>query len=219
MAGFCRVIGKKITDLEENWLDGLSSDGTKVLVDIGTGDGRFVLDMAREHSDHLCIGIDAAVENLSKTSRVAAAKPKKGGVPNAIFLRGAAENLPGLLGGIADIVTINYPWGSLMKIVSEPDIGYLRQIREICKSGAELSVLLNYSVFEDDDYLERLGLGDLIKPADNEDLPDAYADAGFRLTQSEIFAGDPPIRTMWGRHLVRGSNRLSFMIKADTIEI
>ena len=198
MKDFIRVVGKQLTELEDNWFKTASIETEKVLIDLGTGDGRFVLDMARENADFLCIGIDAAIENMTKTSRVAAAKPKKGGVPNAFFLRGAAENLPGPFSGQIDFVSINYPWGSLMKIVSVPDVDEIKKIRQVCKPDAELSIFLNYSVFEDDDYLERLGLGDITKPADNDLLADRYAEAGFEIQERELFAGDPPFRTLWG---------------------
>ncbi len=215
MASFHKIIGKKTLPLTEEWQDDFTQE--KVLIDIGTGDGRFILDAAREEPDCLCIGVDAAAENMLKNSRTAAARPKKGGLPNALYIRGAAENLPGPFLGMADIVSINYPWGSLMRITSEPGIEHLKKIRAICKSGAELTVLLNYYVFEDSDYMQRLGFGDIEKPADNPEFTNAYKQAGFEVKRSEIFAGDPPVRTMWGRHLVRGSNRTTMLIEAIAI--
>ena len=215
MTAFYKIIGKKAHPLEEEWQDNLGHRET--LIDIGTGDGRFILDAAKENPDILCIGIDAAAENMQKNARNAASNPKKGGTPNALFLRGASENLPGPFEGIADKVTVNYPWGSLMRIVSEPEVENLEKIRKICKNTAQLTVLLNYYVFEDREYMDRLGMSDIIAPADNENLATAYEKVGFRITKSEIFAGDPPIRTMWGRHLVRGSNRTTMLIEASAI--
>lgn len=217
MASFQKVVGKKILPLEDNWFDQYEDSTEKRLIDIGTGDGRFILDTAREHPEWLCIGMDAAAENMQKNAGKASAKPKKGGLSNAMFVRGAAENLPGPFAGKADMVTVNYPWGSLMRIVSEPDPDNLKKIRQLCKNGADLSIFLNYYVFEDRDYMERLGFADIIKPAENEALPDIYLQAGFRINKSEIFAGDPPFRTMWGRHLVRGSNRTTLLIEAEAI--
>ncbi len=217
MASFQRVVGKKIEPLEDNWFDQYKDTAEKLLIDIGTGDGRFILDAAREHPEWLCIGIDAAAENMQKNAGKASAKPKKGGLPNVLFLRGAAENLPGPFAGKADMVTVNYPWGSLMRIVSEPDLDNMKKIRDLCKPGAELTVFLNYYVFEDREYMERLGFSDIAKPAENEDLPEIYKQAGFQINKSEIFAGDPPFRTMWGRHLVRGSNRTTLLIEAEAI--
>ena len=214
MAAFNRVIGKKISPLAADWLTETINEYDQVLIDVGTGDGRFIIDTARENPGWLCIGIDAAAENMVKLSRNAAAKPKKGGLANAHFVRGAAEHLPGLFTAVADFVTINYPWGSLMKIVSEPQMAHLQRIRDICKTGAELSILLNYYVFDDDEYLQRLGLGDIEKPAESEKLVGCFEKAGFRIERRELFEGDPPIRTKWGRHLIRGSNRLTLSIDA-----
>lgn len=214
MSAFDRVLGKKLSPLTDEVLTGLSEHADTVLIDVGTGQGKFVLDAAREDPSRLVVGIDAVAENMSKSARSANANPKKGGVANALFIRAAAEKLPGPFKGLADELTVQYPWGSLMRIVSEPAVPYLEGLRQVCKTRAKLSVLLNYSVFEDRPYLDRLGMGDIADPASNPDLPDAYAKAGFEVTLREVIHGDPPIRSAWGRHLVRGSARTTLMIDA-----
>ena len=214
MAAFDRVLGKKVAPLVPEDLAVLTEGRSGVLVDVGTGQGKFILDAAREDPDRLCVGIDAVAENMAKSARNAGASPKKGGLSNALFVRAAAERLPGPFAGLADTVTVQYPWGSLMRIVSEPALDHLRALRGLCRDGAELSVLLNYSVFEDREYLERLGMGDIVDPAENPDMEALYAQAGFRMTRREVIHGDPPIRSAWGRHLVRGSARTTLMIEA-----
>lgn len=214
MSAFDKVLGKKLAPLTRADLDDPLARAESVLIDVGTGQGKFILDAAREDPTRLVIGIDAVAENMAKSARSAGASPKKGGLPNAIFVRAAAEKLPGPFEGLADELTVQYPWGSLMRIVSEPTVEHLTGLRRICKSGAKLSVLLNYSVFEDRPYLERLGMGDIDDPAENPTLPDAYAAAGFEVTYRAVIHGDPPIRSAWGRHLVRGSARTTLMIDA-----
>lgn len=219
MAAFDRVLGKKTAPLDETELRALCERHQSVLIDLGTGQGKFVLDAARDDPTCLCIGVDAVAENMAKSARTAAASVKKGGLANALFIRAAAEKLPGPLAGLADTLTVQYPWGSLMRIVSQPAPEHLPGLRAVCKDGAVLSVLLNYSVFEDLPYLERLGMGDIVDPASNPEMEKAYAAAGFVITRRELIHGDPPIRSAWGRHLVRGSARSTLMIDATAVAI
>lgn len=212
MAGFKRVFGRKIQDLDSDWLRQCAAAAAGTLIDIGTGEGKFILDSAREKTDWLHIGLDAAAENMMPASRTAAARKTR--LDNVVFLRGAAEKLPDQLSGLADRVTIHYPWGSLMRIAAEPDVEAMAGVRQCCKPGARLTVLLNYSVFEDRNYLERLGFGAVPDPATNENLQAAYAWAGFLIEQRYVTSGDPSVRTSWGRHLVRGSDRKTLVIEA-----
>ncbi len=214
MSAFDIVLGKKTAPLESEVLAARRADYAAVAMDVGTGQGKFVLDLAKDFPDKLVIGVDAVAENMAKSARAAGASVKKGGLPNALFVRAAAERLPGPFEGSVDELTVQYPWGSLMRIVSEPSLDHLRLLRAVCKPGASLSVLLNYSVFEDRPYLERLGMGDIEDPAESETLPETYAAAGFRMTHRELIHGDPPVRTAWGRHLVRGSARSTLIIDA-----
>ena len=213
----CRqVVGRKIYDIDDSVPADRASAFAATVLDIGTGEGRFVLESARAHPDRFHIGIDAAAENMAKASRTADARKTR--LENALFLRLAAEQLPAGLAGLADQVSVHYPWGSLMRIVSQPEIGHLAKIAACCRTGARLSVLLNYSVFEDRDYLERLGMADIEDPGASETLEQDYAEAGFRIEHREIIAGDPDVRTAWGRHLVRGSSRRTLVIEASAVE-
>jgi hypothetical protein len=61
------------------------------------------------------IGIDANAASMADASRRAARPVKRGGLPNALFVVAAAENLPSELGGWAEAVTVHFPWGSLLR--------------------------------------------------------------------------------------------------------
>lgn len=214
VGAFERVIGKRSIPVDPVWLAEHSRRYGSVELDIGTGDGRYVLDAARADPERLVIGVDAVAGNMVESARKASASTRKGGLENAVFFRGAAEQLPGPFADLADWVTINYPWGSLMRIVAEPDTDALRGIRASCKFGAGLRILLNYTVISDRPYLERLGLGALVDPVDNPSLSSAYEGAGFVVEGCQVFAGDPPVRTRWGRQLVRGAARQTLSIEA-----
>jgi len=219
MAGsFERVLGKKRAPLDSGQLAGLVGNHEPVVIDLGTGDGRFVLDLAREDPSTLVIGIDPVPENMAESARKAAGSPKKGGAPNAVFIRGAAERMPGPFLGVADLVTVNYPWGSLMRIVAEPVVEDLRKLRSVCKPGADLRVHLNQAVLADREYLERLGMETIGDPRTDDGLIEAYAAAGFVVHDRSVFAGDPPFRSRWARQLIRGSARETLLIEASAGE-
>ena len=52
---------------------------------------------------------------MAESSLRAARPGPKGGLPNAIFLVAAAEQLPADLAGVADEVQVLFPWGSLLR--------------------------------------------------------------------------------------------------------
>ena len=84
-------------------------------IDIGTGDGRAVLDAAAREPATLVLGLDANAAAMVEASRRAAGPARKGGRENVRFLVAAAEKPPAALLGIADLVTVRFPWGSLLR--------------------------------------------------------------------------------------------------------
>ena len=58
---------------------------------------------------------------MAESSLRAARTARKGGLPNALFVVAAAERPPGELLGIADELTIAFPWGSLLRGVIAGD--------------------------------------------------------------------------------------------------
>jgi 16S rRNA (adenine(1408)-N(1))-methyltransferase len=86
-----------------------------VTIDVGTGDGRTVLAAAVREPTTLALGIDASAAAMAEASRRAARSPRKGGLDNARFVLAAAESLPAELAGRASLVTVLFPWGSLLR--------------------------------------------------------------------------------------------------------
>jgi 16S rRNA (adenine(1408)-N(1))-methyltransferase len=115
----------------------------RVAVDLGTGSGQAVLRRARLNSSELVVGIDADARTMAEASRRAASSPRRGGLPNALFLAAAAEELPGALACRADNVTIALPWGSLLRGLLTADVGLLASIIGMLRADGELEVLLS----------------------------------------------------------------------------
>ena len=109
------------------------------LIDIGTGDGRFVRALAEQQPNWFVIGIDACRENLRVRSRA--------GLPNVLYLIANARALPAELGGLADRLTINFPWGSLLSGLLDGDPGLLGGLSSVARPGAGLEIRLNGEAF------------------------------------------------------------------------
>ena len=82
---------------------------------MGTGAGRAVLAAAAREPTTLALGIDASAAAMAEASRRAAGPTRKGGLENVRFVLAAAETLPGDLAGRAALVTVLFPWGSLLR--------------------------------------------------------------------------------------------------------
>ncbi|MGH2611303.1 MAG: class I SAM-dependent methyltransferase, partial [Tepidiformaceae bacterium] len=85
-------------------------------IDLGTGDGSFVLRAAQADPGRLWVGIDPVAASMAKTSTTAI----RSRAENAIFVLGSVESLPAEFEGLAGRVTVNLPWGSLLRAVAAP---------------------------------------------------------------------------------------------------
>ena len=185
-----------------------------VHVDLGTGDGKFVLRAARAEPDVLHIGVDALEEPMAESIRRASSKPARGGVPNARFMVADAMLPPASLRGRAGLVTVNYPWGSLLRAVAEPEPAGLAAIVGLLRPGGRLVAVLNASAAEDGAYAERLELPPLDGDHLREVVIPGWSDAGLVDLECHALAAgeDPPYRTSWGQRLVRGSGRETVVV-------
>jgi 16S rRNA (adenine(1408)-N(1))-methyltransferase len=183
-------------------------------VDLGTGDGKFVLRAARAEPDVLHIGVDALEEPMAESIRRAASKPARGGVPNARFMVADAMWPPASLRGQAGLVTVNYPWGSLLRAVAAPEPSGLGAVVGLLRTGGRLIAVLNASAAEDSAYAEKLELPPLDGEHVGERVIPGWQDAGLVDVSSHALAAgeDPPYRTTWGQRLVRGSGRETVVV-------
>lgn len=167
------------------------------------------MDLAKLEADTFVIGIDANAKPLEKPSVKITRKSAKGGLPNALFVQAAAEDLPSELASVADSVTVNLPWGSLLRAVLLPDSEVLRGIRRLLKPGGELEVVTAIDPVRDLQELARLGLSQLTEQHFETDLVQAYRNAGLERGKNTGFAkaGALPIETTWGKRLSRSSER------------
>ncbi|HUP49471.1 MAG TPA: methyltransferase domain-containing protein [Thermoanaerobaculia bacterium] len=183
---------------------GSSSDtGEGVVIDIGTGDGRFVYQSARNDPNRLYIGVDANRRPLEKISEKIHRRPARGGLPNVLFVQAAAEDLPSELDGTADEVHVHFPWGSLLRAVATGERGVLDNLRRICAPGALLEVVIGLDPERDGGEIERLGLPSLSTSFIDSVLAPRYEQAGFDLVERGVLPASEwtRLRTSWAGRL------------------
>ncbi|HEV2833892.1 MAG TPA: class I SAM-dependent methyltransferase [Pyrinomonadaceae bacterium] len=183
--------------------------GEGVIIDIGTGDGRFVYQSARRNPKKFYIGIDPNVRPLEKISEKIHRKPAKGGASNVLFIQAAVEDLPAELNGVADELHVHFPWGSLLRAVATADLSVLRNLRKICAVGALLEVVIGLDSIRDRSELERLEITELSLQQIDEVLSRKYAEAGFEITERGILPASewPEFNTSWAKRLQQSEQR------------
>src|SRR5688572_27906362 len=143
------VNGTKVMDASHDLIHSLLSDSRQKVIDLGAGDGRYVYESARTDPATLYIAIDPDAETLADYAFRASRKPARGGVANALFVVASVEALPSELTGIADRVRVNFPWGSLMRGLLEPDPSIVRAILSLAKPGGNIELVMSYDPAHD----------------------------------------------------------------------
>jgi len=212
-----QVVGKSTIDLDAVGLAALRArfpDG--MLVDLGTGDGKHVLAVARRRPDALIVGLDAGPAAMRKTAARAAAKPAKGGVPNAVFLWAAVEDLPAELTDVTEVHCL-MPWGSLLRAFVEPNEHVLRGVAGRCRPGADFLLTLNLHAWRP----PVPEVGDTAEPTPDSiaELAATYAAAGWQLDSADYLdaAGIAELGTSWTKRLGSSRSELDVLALRGTI--
>ena len=129
------IQGKHTYDVDAAALAARLQAYADVLIDLGTGDGRYVRHVVAARPRWFAIGVDACRENLRDASRHL---PR-----NALFAIANARALPPEIEGLATEITINFPWGSLLAGLVEGDPGLLAGLCAVARPGAVLHLRLN----------------------------------------------------------------------------
>ena len=144
-----------------------------MIVDVGTGDGRAVVDRAVDEPNALVVGVDASAAAMATASRRAARR----GPRNALFFAEGAERFAGSpLAGSAHLVTVTFPWGSLLRGVLGLDEAALCGVAALLRQRGDLRVLA--SVVPGDRVAGMECLDDSAEPA----IRAAWLAAGLELT-------------------------------------
>jgi 16S rRNA (adenine(1408)-N(1))-methyltransferase len=110
-----------------------------VLLDLGTGDGRYVVERAAAMPGALVLGVDASPASMAPAWR----RLQRRRLTNALLVVARAEDLPGELDGVVDEVTVHFPWGSLLRGMLTADARIAAGLARVTRPGAAVTALLS----------------------------------------------------------------------------
>jgi len=211
------VAGKATTELSPAAFAELREGYDELVVDVGTGDGKHVLAVARARPRALVVGLDAGPDAMRRTAARAAAKPAKGGTPNAIFVWAAVEQWPAGLDGVTEVHSL-MPWGSLLRALVRPDAEVLRAVAAHCLPGAAFLLTFNLHAWRP----PVPEVGSTPEPTPQSALAvlaPAYAAAGWALnTAAYAGAGEiAALGTSWTKRLNSSRDALDVLALHGTI--
>jgi 16S rRNA (adenine(1408)-N(1))-methyltransferase len=211
------VVGKATQELSAEQFAALRDGYRELVVDLGTGDGKHVLAVARRRPDALVVGLDAGPDAMRKVAARAAAKPAKGGTSNALFLWAAVEQWPAGLDGITEVHSL-MPWGSLLRAFVTPDPDVLRTVAGHCRPGTPFLVTLNLHAWRP----AVPEVGPTPEPTPDSAatvLAPDYARAGWTLTGAEYpdEAALAELGTSWTKRLGSSRDDLAVLALRGTI--
>ena len=129
------IRGKVSLDLDLTGLNARLANYTRIHLDLGTGDGRYVRYLAERNSRWFFLGVDSCRENLHEHSRAK--------LPNLLYIIASAQSLPQELRGLVSHITINFPWGSLLESLLNGDSRLLCGLESVASPCASVDVRLN----------------------------------------------------------------------------
>ena len=89
------------------------------------------------------IGIEAVAAAMAESSLRAARPERRGGAPNALFFVAAAERVPDALCGIADELTVLFPWASLLRGALAFDADAASGLASLVRPGGRVEILVS----------------------------------------------------------------------------
>jgi len=82
---------------------------------------------------------------MREASRRAARSARRGGLSNAIFVASSLDALPPRLNGLAALVAVHFPWGSLLRASLGQDVEAAAHMASLVAPGGRLRLLVSAS--------------------------------------------------------------------------
>ena len=213
--------GRQTEDLDEPDLRRRAAEAERVLIDVGTGDGRTALRLARDNPGHLVIGLDPAADRMRESSARAARKPSRGGAGNVLFVVALVEEAPAALHGLADEVRVQLPWSGLLRGVVRGDPGILRGLRRLARDDALMTVTIGADIWRDPVPVDVADLAPILPGEPNDELRRRYLDAGFvilGIEEADRETAETGTGTSsWGRRLDASRRGAAFLVVRATV--
>ena len=211
------VTGKAVETVDAGTFRARASEYRGLLLDVGTGDGALPYRLAGELPTVLCVGLDpnaaGMAEHARRASRMSpAGKPARGGRPNCAYVVASIEEPPEAMSGLADAITINFPWAALLEIVlglrEDSGATLTGALDRLAAPNCALQLLVNE--------VTDLPAIPAVDPALlRERLDSALAAAQFRISACEWLEPATRVRSRWGGRLIQGSDRRVVRLRAS----
>jgi len=134
---------------------------------------------------------------MGEASRRAARPVDRGGLPNALFVVAAIEHPPVELRGLADVVTVRFPWGSLLRGILGADPVAARGLGSLVRPGGRIEAFV--SLIDRDG---PAGLAERLE--DRAGLEASWVELGFRVEALELVSPAVALTSgsSWAKRLV-----------------
>lgn len=192
-------------------------EAAPLVVDVGAGDGRWAYDQARHDASTLYVALDPDAASLADYAYRAGRKPSRGGAENARFVVASVEDLPPELQGIAGLVRVNFPWGSLLRGLVLPEKHVLVALAGLGAGDARFEFVISYDPEHDIAGLAGETLPPLTEARIDDVLRPPYSEAGLQIEVRRQMSLDEAIKlpSTWARRLLHGRPRDVFWIEGS----
>lgn len=203
------LVSNKIENINKENLIAKTSAFSKVEIDLGTGDATYVVKSALQNADTFYIGIEPAISQLKKAVRDLNRKK----LENTLLVIGSVENLPEELENLADVVVINFPWGTLLKAV----LVNLKDIAKLIKKGGKLQIVFGYDKELEPSETKRLELPNIDDEFINVKVKKKIEEAGLVVKSIEKISASKvkQIESSWAKKLSYNNTRPFHLIVAE----
>ena len=203
------ITGDKKNELDKETFRNMCGKYEKVILDLGTGDGRFVFKNALKNKSTLYIGLDPAEKQIQIYSK----KSNRRRLNNALYVLGSLENLPEELYSTVNKIFINLPWGTLLeKIVKSNEI-YIEELSTILKKDGDIEIIFGYLPELEPSETERLSLPLIENESDVLKTFSTFKKTFEVIEMKRLLKEDlDKIETTWAKKLKFGKDRFIYKI-------
>ena len=159
--------------------------------------------LARQDPSAFAIAVDPAIDRLRDGARTALRRK----VANALFVVAAVEALPSELDGRADEITVNFPWGTLLRGIVGAEAYVLDPLARLARPDTRVRALLSVEPRDGASGLAALDAEGFAAQSE------AYRRAGFALEHCRVASRDEIAASgsSWAKRL--GERRCVFALE------
>lgn len=208
---------KEIVNLD--FMKSILLDYNKIVVDLGTGNGKFIYEKAIKTPDVFYIGIDPIEENIVEYYKKKK-KLKSYKLQNLVFVISAIQDIYEGLFDLADEIYINFPWGSLLEGIVKGDQYLLENIYSLSKDKGNIYLTFTYSNIYEAGEIERRGLPLLSLEYLDNVLRNKFMAAGLSIIDYGYLAKDrlKSFGTLWAKRIYLTKDRQVYYIEAKALK-